>query len=116
MNITEKSKRKKRHYRIRKTLSGTNDRPRISVFVSNLEVYAQVIDDEKGHTIASASTLLPEVVGETGVERARNVGELVAKRAVEKGVSKVVFDRGGYAYHGRVKALADGARNGGLEF
>jgi len=116
MNITEISNRKKRHFHIRKTISGTAKRPRLSVFVSNLEVYVQIIDDKTGHTLAIASSLLSEVTGKTGIEKARNLGEFIAKRAQEKGVTKVVFDRGGYAYHGRVQAIAEGARSGGLEF
>ena len=106
--------------RIRKNLSGTPERPRLSVFKSLDNIYAQVIDDVKGITIASASTLTKSVAsnleGKTKQEAAYLVGEAVAKMAIEKGVKTVVFDRAGYIYTGRVKALADGARNAGLEF
>ncbi|ENH97795.1 50S ribosomal protein L18 [Gracilibacillus halophilus YIM-C55.5] len=110
--------RKKRHERIRKSLYGTTERPRLNVFRSNKHIYAQLIDDEKGETITSASTLDNELnVEATGnVEAAQKVGELVAKRAQDKGYKSVVFDRGGYLYHGRVKSLADAARESGLEF
>jgi large subunit ribosomal protein L18 len=110
--------RKKRHARVRSKLTGTAARPRLNVFRSNKHIYAQLIDDVNGVTIASASTLDKEVSLEStgNVDAAVKVGELVAKRAVEKGVKAVVFDRGGYLYHGRVKALADAARENGLEF
>ena len=110
--------RKKRHARVRSKLTGTAQRPRLNVFRSNQHIYAQLIDDTNAVTIASASTLDKEVSVESAsnVEAAKLVGELVAKRAVEKGVKSVVFDRGGYLYHGRVKALADAAREAGLEF
>ncbi|PTX58196.1 LSU ribosomal protein L18P [Melghirimyces profundicolus] len=112
--------RKRRHFRVRKKIMGTAERPRLNVFRSSKNIYAQVIDDINGHTLASASTLDAELK-ESGiyggnVEAARKVGELIAKRASEKGIKKVVFDRGGYIYHGRVKALAEGAREGGLDF
>jgi large subunit ribosomal protein L18 len=113
-------KRKKRHLRVRKRLFGTAERPRLNVFRSSKNIYAQLIDDTVGHTIAAASTLDPEFqakgVNAGTVEAARIVGELVAQRALEKGHKSVVFDRGGYLYHGRVKALAEGAREGGLDF
>ena len=110
--------RKKRHARVRSKLSGTAARPRLNVFRSSKHIYAQLIDDVNGVTLASASTLDKEIgLESTGnVDAAVKVGELVAKRAVEKGVKAVVFDRGGYLYHGRVKALADAARENGLEF
>jgi large subunit ribosomal protein L18 len=112
--------RQRRHLRVRKKLSGTSVRPRLNVYRSNKNIYAQVIDDVAGVTLVSASTLdqeLREGIGNGGsVEAARKVGELVAKRAVEKGLSSVVFDRGGYLYHGRVQALADAAREAGLQF
>ncbi|AYA74126.1 MULTISPECIES: 50S ribosomal protein L18 [Robertmurraya] len=110
--------RKKRHARVRSKLSGTAARPRLNVFRSSKHIYAQLIDDVSGVTLASASTLDKEIgLESTGnVDAAVKVGELVAKRAVEKGVKAVVFDRGGYLYHGRVKALADAARENGLEF
>ena len=110
--------RKKRHARVRTKLSGTEARPRLNVFRSNKHIYAQLIDDVNGVTLASASTLDKEVNldSSSNVDAAVKIGELVAKRAVEKGVKTVVFDRGGYLYHGRIKALADAARENGLEF
>lgn len=119
--ITKTSKnevRKKRHKHVRKTVKGTAERPRLNVFRSSKHIYAQLINDQKGETLASASTLDKEIDVDYGgnVEAARKVGELIAKRAKEAGIEKVVFDRGGYLYHGRVKALADAAREGGLEF
>ncbi len=110
--------RKKRHARVRTKLSGTAARPRLNVFRSNKHIYAQLIDDVNGVTLASASTLDKDVNVESASnsDAAVKVGELVAKRAVEKGVKTVVFDRGGYLYHGRIKALADAARENGLEF
>jgi large subunit ribosomal protein L18 len=119
--ITKQDKnatRKKRHARVRSKLTGTAERPRLNVFRSNQHIYAQLIDDTNSVTLVSASTLDKELsIEATGnVEAAKAVGELVAKRAVEKGVSNVVFDRGGYLYHGRVKALADAAREAGLKF
>ena len=107
--------RQKRHRRVRGKLSGTADRPRLNVFRSNTGIYAQVIDDVAGVTLASASTLDKEVSKGTKTEQAVVVGKLVAERAVAKGISEV-FDRGGYLYHGRVKALADAARENGLKF
>jgi len=110
--------RRKRHARVRSKISGTAARPRLNVFRSNKHIYAQLIDDVNGVTLASASTMDKEVnLESTGnLDAAVKVGELVAKRAVEKGVSGVVFDRGGYLYHGRIKALADAARENGLQF
>ncbi|AMX84829.1 50S ribosomal protein L18 [Geobacillus subterraneus] len=110
--------RKKRHARIRKKIVGTTERPRLSVFRSNKHIYAQIIDDTKSATIVSASTLDKEfgLDSTNNIDAAKKVGELVAKRALEKGIKQVVFDRGGYLYHGRVKALADAAREAGLEF
>jgi large subunit ribosomal protein L18 len=110
--------RKKRHARVRSKLSGTEARPRLNVFRSNKNLYAQLIDDVNGVTLASASTLDKEInlVSSKNVDAAVKIGELVAKRAVEKGISAVVFDRGGYLYHGRIKALADSARENGLQF
>ncbi len=108
--------RQKRHARVRGKISGTADRPRLNVFRSNKNIYAQVIDDVAGVTLASASTLDKEIDGGTKVEQAQKVGALVAKRANEKGIKAVVFDRGGYLYHGRVEALAEAARENGLEF
>jgi large subunit ribosomal protein L18 len=110
--------RKKRHARVRTKLSGTQERPRLNVYRSNQHIYAQVIDDVTGVTLASASTLDKDLSlnGTGNVEAAKQVGLLVAKRATEKGVTVVVFDRGGYLYHGRVKALAEAAREAGLQF
>ena len=121
--ITKGDKNKarlKRHLRVRKKINGTVQRPRLSVYRSSKHIYAQLIDDVQGVTLAAASTLdkeLTENIGNGGsVEAARQVGELIAKRAKSKGVDKVVFDRGGYLYHGRIQALADAAREAGLEF
>ncbi|SFJ38416.1 50S ribosomal protein L18 [Thermoflavimicrobium dichotomicum] len=117
--VDRNKKRKKRHLRVRKKVFGTPERPRLNIFRSNKNIYAQVIDDTKGVTLVSASTLDKEFNHEGSgatVEAARVVGEMIAKRAQEKGIKQVVFDRGGYLYHGRVKALAEGAREGGLEF
>lgn len=112
--------RKKRHLRVRKKISGTPERPRLNVYRSLKHIYAQVIDDTSGHTLVSASTLDPSLKGKlakTGnKEAARLVGELLAEKALSKGIKRVVFDRGGYLYHGRIKALAEGARSRGLEF
>ena len=118
--IDRKAERERRHARVRTKISGTADRPRLSVFRSNKGIYVQIIDDVAAKTLVSASTLDAELKGKlngTGnKEAAKAVGELVAKRAIEKGITEVVFDRGGYIYHGRVKELAEGAREGGLKF
>lgn len=110
--------RKKRHAHVRRTISGTPERPRLNVFRSSKHIYAQLIDDVNGVTVASASSLeLKEGQSDlTKTDAAKQVGGLVAKRAKEKGVEKVVFDRGGYLYHGRVAALAEAAREEGLQF
>jgi large subunit ribosomal protein L18 len=115
--ISKNEIRERVHTRIRKKLKGTTDRPRLAIFRSVAHIYAQVIDDTKGTTIASASSTEKDA-GKTGgnVEAAKLIGTRVAQRAKEKGIDKVVFDRGGYLYHGRVKALADAAREAGLEF
>ena len=105
-----------RKHRVRATVSGTADRPRLSVFISNKNITAQVIDDEKGKTLAYASTVGAKAAKGSMKERAAWVGEEVAKKAKAAKVKKVVFDRGGHVYHGRVAALADAARNAGLEF
>ena len=107
-------KRIRRHNRIRSKVKGTNDMPRLSVFKSNTAVYAQVIDDKKGITLVSGSS--KDIKGGTVLEKAQQVGLDIAKKAVVKKISKVVFDRGGYIYTGKVKALAEGAREGGLKF
>lgn len=108
----------KRKLRIRSRIEGTPERPRLSVFRSNKNLYVQLIDDVKGHTLVAASSSeeeLKEKVGAT-IEGAKTIGNLVAKRALAKNISKVVFDRSGYLYHGRIKAIADAAREGGLKF
>ena len=106
--------RKRIHKRIRQKLSGTTERPRLNVYRSVNHIYAQVIDDVKGVTVASASTIKAKTGG--NIAAAKEIGKTIAERAKEKGVTKVVFDRGGYLYHGRIKALADAAREAGLEF
>jgi large subunit ribosomal protein L18 len=115
-----RSARIRRHSRVRSKVEGTTERPRLSVFRSLSHIYAQVIDDTKGETLASASTVDPEIAGKlegkAKKSQAELVGEIVAKRAMEKGVQQVVFDRGGYQYIGRVQALADAARKVGLKF
>lgn len=109
-------RRQRIHDSIREDMFGTSVRPRLSVYRSNKHIYAQLIDDMEGHTLASASSLADEVEGETPMEESESVGELLAERAQEEGIGKAVFDRGGYKYHGRVQALAEGAREGGLQF
>jgi len=112
--------RQRRHRRVRKQVIGTGQRPRFNVFRSLKHIYAQVIDDTRGHTLAAVSTLDPEIRDKVKdlakTEQAKLVGGLLAKRALERGVKEVAFDRGGYKYHGRVKSLAEAAREGGLEF
>jgi large subunit ribosomal protein L18 len=112
--------RKVRHTRLRRKLSGTPERPRLSVYRSLKHIYAQVVDDTQGRTLVAASTREPEIAGQLPglrpTEQSKIVGAMLARRAVEKGISRVMFDRGGYLYHGRVKALAEGAREGGLDF
>ena len=117
--ITLKNKnaiRQHRHARIRNKISGTTECPRLSVFRSNAHIEAQIIDDTKGVTIASASSVALKLANGGNIEAAKLVGEALAKVATEKGVKKVVFDRSGYVYHGRIQALADAARAGGLDF
>ena len=118
MRVKTNDSRRRRHLRVRKKVRGTAARPRLAVFRSNKHIYAQVIDDVAGRTVASASTMEPTVRGDGGatVNAARAVGERVAERAKSAGVDTVVFDRGGFKYHGRVAAVADGARSAGLEF
>ena len=108
--------RQRIHKRIRRRLAGTPERPRLAVFRSVKHIYAQIIDDTQGHTVASASSHEKDGVNGGNVAGAKAIGKLVAQRAQEKGIKAVVFDRGGYLYHGRVKALADSAREAGLEF
>ena len=116
-NVNKKAMRLHRHVRVRGKISGTPERPRLNVFRSNANIYAQLIDDVNGVTLASANTLEKEFEGATGnCEAAKKVGTVLAERAKAKGIEKVVFDRSGYIYHGRVAALAEGAREGGLEF
>ncbi len=121
--VSKKSKsdlRTKKHYRLRNRLSGTTERPRLAVFRSNNHMYAQIIDDTVGNTLVSASTAEKAVKAEiektNNVEAAAYVGTLVAKRAIEKGINTVVFDRGGFLYTGKIQALADAAREAGLQF
>jgi large subunit ribosomal protein L18 len=108
--------RQRIHARIRAKLAGTGERPRLNVYRSLNHIYAQVIDDQKGETLASASTLALKVKSGGNVAAAKEIGKAVAEAAVKQGIKKVVFDRGGFLYHGRIKALADGAREAGLEF
>ena len=112
--------RQRRHIRVRKKVIGTSERPRLNVYRSTANIYAQIIDDSVGNTLVSASTLDKAIKAECeyggNIEGAKLVGKLVAERALEKGIKEVVFDRGGYPYHGRVQALADAAREAGLDF
>ncbi|MFZ4664820.1 MAG: 50S ribosomal protein L18 [Prochlorotrichaceae cyanobacterium] len=120
MKMTRRESTQRRHHRLRRRVVGTPDRPRLSVFRSNNHIYAQVIDDSMHHTLAAASTLDPDLRealdSANPSEASAKVGALVAQRALAQGIEKVVFDRGGNLYHGRVKALADGAREAGLQF
>jgi large subunit ribosomal protein L18 len=118
MALTKLERRNRINLRIRKKIRGTAERPRLSVFRSNKQIYAQVIDDLSGVTIVSASSKMKDVedAAGKGLEQAAGVGKLIAQKCKEKSVEHVVFDRGGYKYHGRVKALADAAREGGLKF
>ncbi|MCL2923375.1 MAG: 50S ribosomal protein L18 [Trichodesmium sp. MAG_R04] len=120
MKYTRQDSIRKRHRRVRKKVFGTSERPRLSVFRSNMHIYAQVIDDTRQHTLVAASTVEAEV--KSSIKSGANsdasiqIGKLIAKRSLEKGIEKVVFDRGGNLYHGRVKALAEAAREAGLDF
>jgi len=117
--VNRNQRRKKRHWRQRNKIFGIAQKPRLNVFRSSKHIYAQLIDDEKGHTLVAASSLdqkIKDGEGKTKTEVAREVGKLLADYALRQGITEVVFDRGGYLYHGRVKALAEGAREGGLEF
>ena len=117
MSLNKIERRERIKMRIRKIVSGTQAQPRMTVYRSNKQIYVQFIDDLAGTTLAAASSLDKEFSGNGGnKEAARKVGEMIAKRATEKGIEQVVFDRGGYIFHGRVKELADGAREGGLKF
>lgn len=119
-NRSRNDMRELRHLRLRKTLSGTAEKPRFSVFKSLKNLYVQVIDDEKGHTLVAVSTLekalKEQLKGTCNIEAAKTVGKIAAERAKAKGISAVVFDRGGHAYHGKIKAIADAAREEGLVF
>jgi large subunit ribosomal protein L18 len=116
-SLKKKSLRRSRIRKgIRKKISGSVERPRLSVYRSNSEIYAQIIDDEQGVTLVAASSLQTEKAGKTPTEKAAEVGKLIAEKAKSANIEQVVFDRGGYMYHGRVKALAEGAREGGLIF
>ncbi len=120
MALNKIERRKRIRHRIRKVVNGTQQKPRMSVFRSNKQIYVQLINDLEGLTLVSASSVDKEIAedckGKTAVESAKLVGKLAAKRALEKGIETVSFDRGGYLYHGRVKSLADAAREGGLKF
>ena len=116
-NVNKKAMRLHRHVRVRGKISGTPERPRLNVFRSNANIYAQIIDDVNGVTLVAANTLEKDFEGACGnCEAAKKVGAVLAERAKAKGINVVVFDRGGYVYHGRVAALAEGAREAGLEF
>jgi large subunit ribosomal protein L18 len=114
--VTKRQARLRRRRRVRSRVVGTAERPRLSVYRSNKGVFAQLIDDGKGHTLAAVNWIEPELRKLTAAEQAKRAGELLAERAKAAGVESCVFDRGGYRYHGRVKALAEGAREGGLSF
>jgi len=118
--FSRKTARQKRHYRLRRYLSGTAEKPRLAVFRSNKHIYAQVIDDVIGNTLVAASTMEKAIAGDlkstSNIEAAKAVGAEVAKRAKDKGIETVVFDRGGFLFHGKIKALADAAREAGLAF
>ena len=118
--VSRQDRRTRKHERVRKTVEGSTERPRLNVFRSSKHIYAQIIDDVKGHTLVAASSLSKELDGQfkTGANKqaARAVGKLIAQKAKDAKLDKVVFDRGGYVYHGRIKELAEGAREGGLKF
>ena len=116
MALTKIARRKRIHNRIRKKMEGSNTRPRLSVYRSNKQIYCQLIDDSTGTTLASASSKDESISGANKSELASKVGELIGARALDLNISEVVFDRGGYLFHGRVKALAEGARSKGLKF
>lgn len=116
MSLTKSERRQRIKFRIRKIVSGTAAQPRLSVFRSNKEIYAQIIDDVNGVTLVSASSRDKEIAKGTNIETAAAVGKLVAEKALKAGIDTITFDRGGYLYHGRVKSLAEGAREAGLKF
>jgi large subunit ribosomal protein L18 len=114
--LTKRQSRLKRRRRVRARVNGTAERPRLSVYRSNRGVFAQLVDDTRGHTVAAVNWIEPDLRKLSATEQAKRAGELLAERAKQAGVESCVFDRGGYQYHGRVKALAEGAREGGLAF
>ncbi len=114
--MKREEKRRKIHRRVRKKISGSKERPRLSVFRSNRDIYAQIIDDEQGHTLLSVTSRTMKELTGNKIDRSKEAGKAIARMALDKGIDKVVFDRGGYLYHGRVKSFADGAREGGLQF
>jgi len=114
--VTKRQQRLRRRRRVRARISGTAERPRLSVYRSNRGVFAQLVDDTKGHTVAAVNWIEPELRKLSAAEQAKQAGQLLAERAKAAGIETCVFDRGGYQYHGRVKALAEGAREGGLAF
>ena len=116
MSLNKSERRQRIKYRVRKVVSGTAARPRLSVFRSNKEIYAQIVDDVNGTTLVAASSREAGITGATKIETAASVGKLIAEKALKAGVDTISFDRGGYLYHGRVKSLADGAREAGLKF
>ncbi len=116
MRFSKQKRRKKIHQRIRRSIKGTATKPRLSVYRSNFEIYAQLIDDVNGKTLASASSRTDASKGKPKVERSKAVGQAIAEKANKIGIEEVAFDRSGYLYHGRVKSLAEGAREGGLKF
>ena len=116
MSLTKSDRRQRIRYRIRKTISGTATKPRLSVFRSNKEIYTQLIDDVNGVTLLAASSREKEISKGTNVEVANSVGKLIAEKALKAGIETVTFDRGGYLYHGRIQSLAEGARAAGLKF
>ena len=120
MALNRIERRRRIHYRIRKHVNGTAEKPRMVVFRSNKQIYVQVVDDEQGKTLVAAASndkaLAAECKGKTGIEAAAIVGKAIAERALQAGITTVCFDRGGYLFHGRVKSLADSAREGGLKF
>ena len=116
MQISKSQKRTRIHYRVRKKISGVDSKPRLAVYRSNKSIYVQAIDDVKGHTIVAASSKEIVAAGKTKIEQSAEVGKLIASKLQALNISAVSFDRGGFLYHGRVKAVADGAREGGLQF
>ena len=119
MALTKRERRFRIKKRIRRTMSGSETKPRMSVFRSNKQIYVQIVNDLSGETVVSASSKVGDIAGQTGInksEQAKLVGKLIAEKALEKGIKEVIFDRNGYLYHGRVKSLADAARENGLKF